>query len=380
MKEALRIASKIIVALVFIFSGFVKCVDPLGTAYKFEDYFIALGWDFMIPLSFAFSVIMCATELLVGIMLLLNFRVVWGAWLALALMVFFTPLTLWLAVTNAVQDCGCFGDALILTNWQTFLKNNVLLIFVVILFINRKNFGQLISPKKQIVAAGVSLLLVLGFEWYNLTHLPVIDFMPYKVGNNIPEGMTVPEGAPQDQFDIILYYEKDGVNKKFTLEDYPRDDTTWRWVDTESILIKKGFEPPIHDFSIRSSGDEEQDITYEVLEDPNYVFLLISHNLQKAGRKNFDEINRIAEFAADKGYRFIALTGSAPEEYEVFREKMKTSFPFYNTDPITLKTMIRSNPGLMLMKSGTILGKWNHRHLPTIEELKEEIPGIRSDR
>lgn len=372
MKEFLKIASKLIIALVFIFSGFVKCVDPLGTAYKFEEYFIAFGWDFMVPFSFSFSILMCGAELLIGITLLFNFKGIWASWAALAFMAFYTPLTLWLAITNKVQDCGCFGDAITLTNWQTFLKNIVLDFFVIILLINRKHYGELFKSGWQILAAAITAMLVLGFEWFNIARLPVIDFMPYKIGNNITEGMRIPEGAPKDVWEVILYYEKNGAVRKFTAENYPANDTTWKWVNTESKLIKRGYVPPIHDFSIRTP--EDQDITADILENPGYTFLLISYDLKKAGTGNFDEINRIAGFAESRGCRFIALTGSVPEEYEAFKEKVRAGYPFYNTDPTTLKTMIRSNPGLMLIKNGTVMGKWSHRHLPTIRELEQEVP------
>ncbi|MFO7615839.1 MAG: DoxX family protein [Bacteroidales bacterium] len=371
------IVSKYIVALVFIFSGFVKCVDPLGTAYKFEDYFIALGWDFFLPFSQTLSIIMCGTELLVGLMLLLNLRVVWASWLALLLMLVFTPLTLWLALTDKVQDCGCFGDAVKMTNWETFLKNIVLDVFLVILFIRRKTFANLIRFQWQFPAAVATALLVLGFEWYNLTHLPMIDFLPYRTGQNILEGMTVPEDAPQDEFKITLTYRKGDLVKDFTLDDYPGNDTSWVWVDTKSLLVKKGYVPPIHDFSIRRVMDYEEDITYEVLEDPGFSFLVISHNLRKASTRHFDRINELARFADGQGHRFIMLSGSSQEENESFKRLVGAGFEFYNTDPTTLKTVIRNNPGLVLLKGGTIIGKWPHRNIPSPEKLLSRFPEIR---
>jgi hypothetical protein len=248
----------------------------------------------------------------------------------------------------------------------------VLDFFVIILFINRKKYGELFGQAWQIILAVITALLVVGFEFFNYTHLPLIDFMPYKVGKNIPEGMKIPEGSPRDEWEVLLYYEKDGEVKKFTAGNYPANDSTWKWVNTESKLVKQGYIPPIHDFSIRTPDD--QDLTYDILEDPGYTFFLVSYDLKKAGTRNFDEINAIADFAASRGIRFVALTGSVPEEYEAFKEKVRAGYPFYNTDPTTLKTMIRANPGLMLIKGGTVMGKWNHRHLPGLEDLEREVP------
>jgi uncharacterized membrane protein YphA (DoxX/SURF4 family) len=371
------IISKYIVAIVFIFSGFVKCVDPLGTAYKFEDYFIALGWDIFIPLSQTLSIIMCGTELLIGLMLLLNLRVVLASWMALLLMLVFTPLTLWLAVTDKVQDCGCFGDAITMTNWETFFKNVVINLFLVILFIRRKTFVNLIRFRWQFPAAVLTALLILAFEWYNLTHLPVIDFLPYRTGQNILEGMTIPDDAPQDEFQITLTYRNGDLVKDFTLENYPANDTSWVWVDTRSVLVKKGYVPPIHDFNMRRVVDgEEDDVTYEVLEDPGFTFLVISHNVRKASISRFDRINRLAAFAEEHGHRFIMLSGSAQEDNEAFKQLVGASFIAYNTDPITLKTMIRTNPGLMLIRGGTIIDKWPHRNIPSPEKIKARFPEI----
>lgn len=367
MKATIRILSKIIIALLFIFSGFVKCVDPTGFSIKLEEYLVAFGMDFLIPLSLTLSILMCGAEMLVGLMLLLNLKIKWAIWIAVALMIFYTPLTLWLAISNKVTDCGCFGDAIVLTNWQTFLKNAVLDVFILVLFLNRNHYQDVFKPKIQIIASGGFAILIACFEFYNLNHLPVIDFMPYKVGANIPASMMVPEGAPTDQYEMTLYYEKDGKVAKFSMDNYPKDDPAWKWVNTKSKLIRKGYVPPIHDFMI--STPENIDVTDQVLTDPRKVYLLIISSFKKANLSNFDEINRIAEAAISKGYGFYALTSSVPEEQEIFKEQVKASYPIYMMDETTLKTMIRSNPGLMLIKSGTILGKWNHKELKKLKDI-----------
>ena len=368
MKVTIKVISKIIVAVVFIFSGFVKCVDPTGTAIKMEEYFIAFGMDFMIPFSMALSILMCGAELLVGIMLLLNLRIKWAIWLAVALMVFYTPVTLWLAITNEVRDCGCFGDALVLTNWQTFLKNVVLDSIIVVLFLNRNTYKNLFKPVIQTAAAAGFACVVAGFEFYNLNHLPVIDFMPYKTGANIPAGMIIPQGAQGDvYYPPVLKYKKDGKVKKFTLENYPKEDTSWTFVDSQSELKIKGYVPPIHDFNILTP--DGQDVTGLILSEGGYSLLLVYSSLIKADLRNIHEINRLADRAISKGYKVYGLTSSLPEEIESFREKARASYPIYNMDDTTLKTMIRSNPGLILIRNGTVVGKWNHKQLKKLKDI-----------
>jgi uncharacterized membrane protein YphA (DoxX/SURF4 family) len=367
MNEIIKVISKIIVAIVFIFSGFVKCVDPTGTAIKLEEYLVVFGMDFLIPLSLTLSVIMCGIELLVGIMLLINLKIKWAIWMAIALMVFYTPLTLWLALTNKVTDCGCFGDALVLTNWQTFFKNVVLDLFIIVLYIFRNRYKDIFKPNHQITISLGITLVVFGFEFYNLTHLPVIDFMPYKVGANIPQSMIVPEGAPTNVYKMTLFYEKDGKVKKFNQDNYPQNDTTWKFVDSKSKLVKQGYVAPIHDFNILAT--DGQDITDVVLYDEGYSLFLIYHSLKKANLQNIDEINRVVDQAITKGYKVYGLTSSLPEEFEAFREKSKATYPIYMMDGITLKTMVRSNPGLLLMKNGTVLGKWHHKQVKKIDNI-----------
>jgi uncharacterized membrane protein YphA (DoxX/SURF4 family) len=367
MKEAIKIISRIIIAALFIYSGFVKCVDPTGTAIKFEEYFDVFGTNFMIPFSMAFSILMCGAEMLIGIMLLQNLKIKWAIWLAVALMAVYTPLTLWLAITNKVTDCGCFGDALVLTNMQTFLKNLAIDLILLILVFNRNHYKNPLKQPIQIYASAGMALLVFGFEFYNLSHLPVIDFMPYKVGVNIPKSMIVPEGAQQDVYKMEFYYEKGGKVQQFTQDNYPQDDSTWKFVDSKSILVKKGYSPPIHDFSIMAS--DGQDVTDLVLSEPGYTLLVLFGSFKKADLKNIGKINEVVNKAISKEYKVIGLTSSVPEEFEVFKEKAKATYPIYLMDGTTLKTMIRSNPGLILIKNGTVMGKWHHKQVGKIKEI-----------
>ncbi len=355
--------SRYLVAVVFIFSGFVKCVDPTGTAIKMEEYFVVFGTDFLIPLSMTFSILMCGAELLVGLLLLFNTRIVWAIWGSVALMAFYTPVTLWLAVTNKITDCGCFGDAITLNNLQTFIKNIIIDVFIVILVIERKRFPARTPVKRQWLATLAMAVLVFGFEFYNLINLPVIDFMPYKTGTNIPASMIIPEGAPQEIRKFVFYYEKDGVRKGFNMDNLP--DSTWKFVDRkEGKLIQKGYVPPIHDFMVTTP--DNMDVTEAVLANPGKTYLLVIDGINKSNLRNYNQVNRVAEQAIAKGHDFIAVTSSLPEEYEKFKQDVKATYPIYMMDGTTIKTMIRSNPGMILIQNGTILGKWHHRQFKSI--------------
>lgn len=368
--KILRIISKLIIGLVFTFSGFVKCVDPLGTAYKINDYLLDFNLMNLTDFALTISIIMCGLELLIGLMLLTNVKVIWASWMALLFMIFYTPLTLYIAIFNPVSDCGCFGDALIISNWATFLKNIVLLILVLILFIYRKKYRELFNPFVRYLALIVLALIVFGFEYYSLNRLPVIDFRPYSIGVNIQESMEVPPDAPQPVIESVFIYERNGVQEEFTLNNLPNQNAGWVFVDRKDKVLVEGYEPPIHDFSI--STLDGWDITEEVLND-GYVGLLIAYDLHKASEKNMAEINMLASLMQDAGHRFICLTSSSSDEIDRFKARTQADYQFCVTDPTTLKTIIRSNPGLMLIKNGTILHKWHHKHLPSIKELDQNI-------
>ncbi len=363
-----RIISRLIVGLVFTFSGFVKCIDPLGTAYKINDYLDHFELDGLMDYSLILAILMCGVELLIGLMLLSKSQFRLAAWLSLIFMAFYTPLTLYLALFNPVTDCGCFGDALVITNWQTFFKNLILVILAIIIFVYRKDYGELFSPIYRFGFTLLLVVLVFGFELFSLDRLPIIDFRPYKIGVNIQEGMEVPEDAPQGVTEHIFTYEKDGQKAEFNINNIPTEG--WTYVDRKDIIISEGYEPPIHDFSITTLSSI--DITDEVL-NSGYVCLLIAYDLNESDTTFLSTINKLASIVQETGNRFIGLTGSGPGEINNFREKYQTAFEFCTTDKTALKTIIRSNPGLLIMKNGTILNKWHVNHLPTIEELLSEI-------
>jgi uncharacterized membrane protein YphA (DoxX/SURF4 family) len=361
-KKVIVEISRILLGVVFVFSGFVKAVDPVGSAYKISDYFSAWGLQFLDILALPGSFFQSVLEFALGVFLLAGIYRKITSFLILLVMCFMTPLTLYLAIANPITDCGCFGDALVITNWQTFYKNTVLLTAAVIVFLWHRQMTFLFPKKHRSLILLFTLLFILGISFYCYAYLPVLDFRPYKIGNNIREGMSIPEGAETDVYETVFIYEKEGIAHEFTIDNYPKEDSGWTFVDSKSKLIKKGYEPPIHDFTITT--EQGDDITDEVLADDNYTFLLIAHKLEKASDSNIDKINEIYDYAKQNGYNFICLTASLPSQIKEWKENTGAEYPFCTMDDITLKTIIRSNPGLLLIKKGTIINKWPDKKIP----------------
>lgn len=354
-------ASRILLGAVFVFSGFVKAIDPLGFSYKISEYLEAMGslaGTFGV-FSFWIAVTIAALELAVGLCLILKIHVRIASVVALFFMLIMTPLTLWIAIKNPVSDCGCFGDALVITNWQTFYKNLVLFVLVLFPLFYQSRIRSNFTPVTQNVTAICFLVIGGLLSTYSYRHLPLIDFLPYKVGVNIPNKMIVPQDAPSDKYETTFIYEKDGKQKEFTLENYPKGDASWKFVDQKTVLISEGYKAPIHDFSIVTQ--DFQDITEQVVFDQGYTYLLIMHNLRAASGHGARKAEQLYRKVEKLGVKFYALTASTDDEIAVFKKKNKLTFPFCKTDPTTLKTIIRANPGLVLIKNGTITGKWNWR-------------------
>ena len=363
---------RFILGATFVFSGFVKAVDPLGTYYKIQDYLAAFGMQQLLPdiMPLLMSVLLAVLEFAVGMHLLLGIKRRFTTRLALLIMLVMTPLTLYLALTNPISDCGCFGDALVLTNWQTFGKNVVLLTCAIVLMITPWAMVRFLTKKMEWTLSNYCIVFALALAGYCLATLPIIDFRPYKIGNNIREGMEIPEGAKPTIFDTRFIMEKDGVKQTFTVDNYP--DSTWTFVSAETVVVEKGYEPPIHDF-VMESLETGEDITDEVLDDPGYTFLLITHRTEEADEGNIDLINELYEYCQENGYKFYALSSSSAEAIELWRDRTGAEYPFCIMDDITLKTMVRSNPGLMLIKGGVILNKWPSSQLPDEFDLTDKL-------
>ena len=363
--------SRIILGLTFVFSGFVKAVDPWGGAYKIMEYLSAFDLSDLNHLAMPLSFLQAAIEFGVGLCLLLGVYRRVNSVLALLIMLFMTPLTLYLALANPVSDCGCFGDVLVISNWQTFYKNIFLLIAAVVVVIWFQSMTSLFTKKKYFLATLWVYVFIVGLTFYCYHYLPVLDFRPYKIGANIPEKMKIPENAEHDVYETSLVYSKNGQQKTFTLENYPKGDDTWTFVDSKSRLVKKGYQPPIHDFSITTG--EGADITETVLSNPSCTFLLVARKLDDANDTNVDKINDIYDFSKTMDYGFYALTASSPDEIQNWTENTGAEYAFCTTDDTTLKTIIRSNPGLLLLKGGTIIDMWPNTRLPNTAAISKLI-------
>ena len=369
-------ACRFLLAAVFIFSGFVKAVDPLGTQYKIQDYLEVFGWAVSVPafLPFLASVLQAMVEFCLGVYLLFGIRRRMTTLFVVLIMGVMTPLTLWLALSNPISDCGCFGDAVTLTNWETFGKNVLLLIAAVSVFKWGNRITPLVTKRFDWLVAMYTFLYISGMTLYCYRELPVFDFRPYHIGADIRKGMEIPEGEKPTVYETRFILQKDGVEKEFTLENYP--DSTWTFVDSKTMVKEQGYEPPIHDFSIIRQEDGE-DITDEVLDDDNYTFLLVAHQLSQADDSTIDLINELYDYSVEHGYQFYCLTSSPDSDIEDWQERTGAEYPFCLMDDITLKTMIRSNPGLMLLKNGVVINKWSVNSLPdeyVLTDRLEKLP------
>lgn len=374
--DACVTACRFILAVVFIFSGFVKAVDPLGTQYKIEDYLDAFGWESFFPDVFPLlaSFVLAWIEFCLGVYLFFGIRRRLAPRALVVIMSMMTPLTLWLAIDNPVADCGCFGDAIVLTNWQTFGKNVVLLLMAIFLLKHRRQIFPLVTVRLDWLIALYSSLYIFSVILYCFYHLPIFDFRPYHIGADIQKGMQIPEGEKPTEYETVFILQKDGVEQEFSLENYP--DSTWTFIDSKTIVKEEGYEPPIQDFTMLRSEDGE-DITEQVLSDENYTFLLVSHQLSLADDSSSDLIDDVYDYCMIHGYAFYCLTSSSDEDIQTWIENAGAEYSFCMMDNITLKTMIRSNPGLILLKKGVVINKWSIDDLPQEEDLSaplDELP------
>lgn len=356
-------------ALVFVFSGFVKAVDPMETVHKITEYAEVLGVTLHPVLLLVGAWLLIGIEYLMGVALFFGLYRRFYLWLITAFLAVMTPLTLVLALTNPISDCGCFGDFLTLTHWQTFGKNVALLLMSIIVLWESKRVWRVIPERTQwlvFVYAAISIVL---FMQYNLRHLPTWDFRPYSIGTNVAKSMTIPDEAPRDEYETIFILEKDGSERTFTLEDYP--DSTWVFVRRESRLVSKGYVPPITDFCLTTLDGE--DVTWDVLELPGYVFFLVARDLSRTNEGLLDVINDLYDYAKVGGYPFYMLTSSNEEVIEEWTAHTGASYSYLNVDEVLLKTMIRANTGLIVLKDATIVGKWSAADLPRDEQLVQTM-------
>ena len=383
LKYTISIA-RILFGITFMFSGFVKAIDPLGFTYKIEDYLISFNFLQFAPLALAFALFLILLEFVLGVSILLGLYRRITSVLALLFMIVMTPLTLYIALYNPVHDCGCFGDALIISNWDTFYKNIVLLFFAIILLVYHIRIKPFYTNKFRKGALIFAFLFCLVFSFYNIWYLPVVDFRPYKIGVNIPSTMEE-DFNEGDVYENIYVYEKDGNQKEFTEDNYPWQDSTWTYVDIKTNLIEEGNKPIVEDFSIiayQKFNDEfvkTDDITDEVLS-KSLCLLVVTNSLDNAKEKNMKQISELAEYAKKEGVSIYVVTAS--NESVITKWDDINGNPYLNyasMDDRTLKTIIRSNPGLVLLKEGTILNKWSRNNIPNSSQLNDVIIQSQSD-
>lgn len=375
--------SRIILGVTFIFSGFVKAVDPFGTAYKIEDYFAAFNLSSLSFLSLPGSVLQSIVEFAMGACMLFGLYRKWNSRLTLVVMIFMTILTLYLAIADPVDDCGCFGDALIITNWQTFYKNIVLLICSIIVFRYCERISNLFTGKTYWLAFLYIFIFIGLFAFRNYLYDPLFDFRPYKIGSDIPELMNVEDGKGREEKSFLVYV-KDGVEKEFTEDNYPWEDSTWVFVRMDTKVIKEGEKPVINDFLInklvfnaeKTEVETQLDITQEILSDSNYVFLMITPSLTTMDMSYLSGFEDVENYAKDHGYEFLCVTASATDEIMQWSKDNTINFDFCAADGRMLKTVIRSNPGLILLKNGVVVNKWADIDVPGEESLTKPLEDL----
>jgi uncharacterized membrane protein YphA (DoxX/SURF4 family) len=361
----LRTFSRILVGLVLIFSGFVKGVDPLGTAYKITDYFEAYHMIWASPLSLYLSILLCAFEFVLGVLLVINVKMKQVAWLVLLLMSFFTAVTFYDALYSPVPDCGCFGDAIVLTNWETFYKNLVLMVFVLIVFLGRNKIKAYFTTIKEFSIIGIVSLLFIWFSVYNYRNLPLINFRPWKVGNKMMSDNPQPS-----KFYLVYKNKQSGETKEYLSNELPWQDTVWvanwEYVSTREDNPNKSL---LGAFAISDSAGT--DMTEHFVRNPEFQFFIASYNIKEANKEAFEKLNPFIEKANSKGISIIILTGSSSEEIAEFKKLFpKMNYEIYTSDDIALKAMIRSNPGLVLLKNAVVLGQWHWRNIPDFDEVE----------
>ena len=368
--------ARILFGLTFMFSGFVKAIDPLGFSYKIEDYIISFNFLQVAPLAFTLAVILILLEFVLGVLIFFGIYRRITSLFAFLFMAAMTPLTLYIALKNPVQDCGCFGDALIISNWDTFFKNIVLFLFSITLLIYHNRITPFYTNKfRKFVLIFVSLFCLL-FSLYNTWYLSVIDFRPYKLGVNIPSTLEI-DIKNGDVYEDIYVYEKDGRLKEFNNDNYPWQDSTWTFVENKTKLLEEGEKPILEDFFIiaRNKSNDEfvktDDITDQVLSKP-LSLLIVSNYLDNMKPKHIKQIFELIDFAKNEGVSIYLVTGADGDV--IFKWDKLNGSPHISyalMDVRTLKTIIRSNPGLVLLKEGTIIKKWSRNNIPNTSQFND---------
>ncbi|MBS7253384.1 BT_3928 family protein [Flavobacterium branchiicola] len=365
MKNILTQFSRLFVGVLFIISGLIKLNDPVGFSYKLAEYFSepVFNMPFLEPLALGLAIILVILEVVLGVMLLVGYKSKLTIWALLLLIVFFTFLTFYSAYFDVVKDCGCFGDALHLTPWQSFTKDVVLLFFILILFINQKLIKPLFSTPQTNFAVYVSVVLCAFMAVWVLNHNPLKDFRPYKVGTNIEKGMEIPEGAPKSVVEMIFIYKVNGVDKEFTEKDLMNIPEGATFVDRKDKVITEGYVPPIHDFTMTK---EDSDYKEELLKEPKLV-IFVTYDLTLSEPAGMKKLAKVTADAKAKGYKVVAMTASGADEIAKAKKTYGLDVDFYFCDATALKTIERANPSIVVLHKGTIVQKVHYNDVDKLE-------------
>jgi len=358
---------RIITGLVFIFSSVVKGIDPIGTDYRIVDYLDAYGWYFLTDFSFALAVLLISAEFILGAAFIFKLRIRLASIGVLLIMIFFTIVTYFDARYNLVPDCGCFGDAVKLTNWQTFYKNIVLVIFALVIFVKRNKIALQMRKWMQVT---MLLIMLAGFDWflfYNYNHLPVVDFRDWKVGNDM-------KSSGRETVKNYLVYRNinTGEIEEYISPNYPWNDSVWmsEWefinqrIDNSQLVLKHG---------IIVEDDDGNNLTEDIIENHGYQLILTSYELDDAVGQGMIDASELFNGLHESDVNVTMLTSSTNDVIDRYREVYAIDYDVYFADDIELKAMIRSNPGLMLLKNGVVIAKWHNNDFPNVDEVKELI-------
>ncbi|MCZ4225571.1 BT_3928 family protein [Pedobacter rhodius] len=379
MKNIALTFSRIFVGVLFIFSGLIKANDPLGFGYKLQEYFEVFHMDFLSPIATGIAILLCTLEIVLGALLLFGFLGKKVAWGLLLLIIFFTLLTFVSAFFKVVTSCGCFGDAIPLTPWQSFSKDLILLVLIVYIFLKK----DLIQPafKKASTQRNLTVVVViisLLFGLYTYNFLPVIDFLPYKVGAHIPSLMVIPPGEKPDEFQIMYHLknkatkaEKDMSDKDYLKTEIWKDNN-WEIVgEPTKTLVKKGYDPKIKDLIITDASGT--DYTKELIENPYYSLVFVAYSLNDTNAKAIGDLNALAMNATQQfNIRTVLLTSNSAADAARFIKKNNLFSEVFYADAVPLKSMVRANPGILLLKNGVVINKWHFHNVPTFEQLSSK--------
>jgi uncharacterized membrane protein YphA (DoxX/SURF4 family) len=369
---------RVLVGVLFIISGFIKANDTIGFSYKLVEYFEIFNMHFFVDYAVPMAMFICVFEIIVGVALLLGAFNRLNMWLMLLMIIFFTLLTGYSAITGKVTDCGCFGDAIKLTPVQSFFKDVVLLVLILILFIYQFYINPLFNKSITAIAMGISLVVTVFFTMYTYMFLPRIDFLPYKVGNDIAEKRKLPEGAKKDSVAMVFIYEKDGKQMEFGINELDAVDDSYNFVDRKDKVIVVGDKAPIPDFHFTNADGVEY--TDSLLLQSGFKLILVQTHLQKSRKGMEPLIAKLYQQATENGVAFWALTNSNFQDIDIYRHEHQLFFPYYNMDATPLKSMVRSNPGLLLLKDNVVIKKWSAYGLPTFDQVKLYMEGKVGDR